>query len=43
MNTVELKDRVNEISQMHDPDMREIAQRKYTWEIVKRKYMALFG
>ena len=41
-DTVELKDRVNEIFQTHDPDMREIALRKYTWAIVKQKYAALF-
>jgi len=43
MDSAELKDRVSEISQSHDPEMREIALRKYSWVIVKQKYLALFS
>jgi glycosyltransferase involved in cell wall biosynthesis len=38
----ELKQRVAETQHSHDPEMREIALRKYSWDIVKQKYLDLF-
>ena len=42
MDGAELKQRVAENQHSHDPEMREIALRKYSWDIVKQKYLALF-
>lgn len=39
----ELKHRVAEVKNGLDPTMREIALRKYSWDIVKQKYLSLFG
>jgi hypothetical protein len=39
----ELKHRVAEVKNGLDTTMREIALRKYSWDIVKQKYLSLFG